>query len=73
MPTDRFEEYGPGGLEGEGLLNSWTEEREETDDEVADREFRAAVDNATSVADLKAALLGTNIAGRPEVRPGGSA
>lgn len=65
----RFEHYGQGGLEGEGLLESWTEEREETEEEQADREFREAVSNASSVADLKDALLGTNSRGRADSRP----
>lgn len=41
----------------------------ETAAEKADREFREAVDNATSVADLRAALLGTNSAGRAGTKP----
>lgn len=60
--------YDPNAADG-NIVEESVEEREETDDERADREFREAVDNATSVADLKAALLGTNITGRAESRP----
>lgn len=41
----------------------------DTPEEVADREFRAAVEAATSIAELKAALLGTNGPGAEPRRP----
>lgn len=41
----------------------------EPPDVEADREFRAAIEAATTIAALKAALLGTGTAGRAAARP----
>lgn len=69
MTTVQVELYGEGGLAGKGLLDSWEETFEETEAEKAQREFRDAVNNASTLDDLKAAILGTNISGASEVRP----
>lgn len=65
--------YGRGGYDPTADDGNVVEESDETVeeslDDVADREFRDAVSNASSVADLKDALLGTNSAGRAGSRP----
>lgn len=63
--TDRNQTFDMDGK----LVHEEIVEVPETAEEAADREFRAAVEAATSIADIKAALLGTTIGGRPVVRP----
>lgn len=65
--------YGPGGFDPEAadgnVVDEQTVEMPETAQEAADREFREAVTNASTLAELKDALLGTNTTGRAESRP----
>lgn len=62
-----------GGTEGE--VGHWVSELVEwksgyeTTDERIDQDFRAAVSNAASVAELKDALLGSNSGGRVGSQP----
>lgn len=65
MPTIRHEEYDIDGT----LLAVEEIEVPEAPDVAADREFREAVEAATSVADLKAVLLGANGPGAEPRRP----
>lgn len=65
--------YGPGGYDPDAADGNVAEEAtvEVPDDpaEQARQRFRNAVEAATSVADLKAALLGTDTNAEPDVRP----
>lgn len=63
MPT--FETYDSNGK----LVSTETVEAPESAQDRADREFRDAVERATSIADLKAALLGTTGPGAEARRP----
>lgn len=65
MPTTTVTTHDPDG----NVVDERTIEVPERPEEAAEAEFRAAIEAATSVADLKAALLGTNTKGRPVVRP----
>lgn len=66
--------YGPGGFDPDADDGNVVEviDLGDTDDphEQARDRFREAVSNASSIADLKAALLGTDTDAEPDVRPG---
>lgn len=74
MPNVEVTTYGPGGFDPDDPDGNVTEQRtvEVPDDptEAARQRFRDAVSNATSIADLKAALLGTDTGAEPDVKPG---
>lgn len=73
MPARTVTTYGPDGFDPSKPNNNVVDERTvevpEDPEEVADRDFRAAVEKATSIAELKAALLGTNGPGAEPRRP----
>lgn len=66
MPTVTNQTWGPDG----NLIHEETVDRPEDPRKLARQRFRDAVEAATSIADLKAALLGTDTDAEPDVRPG---